>query len=224
MAKTILIVDDEEDIIEFLKYNLEKESYNVLTASNGSQALELAIEHQPHLVILDVMMPVMDGIEACRKMRQASNLNQTLIVFLTAREEDYMQIDGLEAGGDDYINKPVRPRVLVSKINAMLRRFPNDQAQNEEIIIGDLTINKENYTLIKAGKMLNLPRKEFELLYKLISKPGKVFSRVELLNSIWGEDIYVTDRTIDVHIRKLREKVGATIIKTVKGVGYKFEM
>lgn len=224
MAKTILIVDDEEDIIEFLKYNLEKESYNVLTASNGSQALELAIEHQPHLVILDVMMPVMDGIEACRKMRQASNLNQTLIVFLTAREEDYMQIDGLEAGGDDYINKPVRPRVLVSKINAMLRRFPNDQEQNEEIIIGDLTINKENYTLIKAGKMLNLPRKEFELLYKLISKPGKVFSRVELLNSIWGEDIYVTDRTIDVHIRKLREKVGETIIKTVKGVGYKFEM
>lgn len=224
MAKTILIVDDEEDIIEFLKYNLEKESYNVLTASNGSQALELAIEHQPHIVILDVMMPVMDGIEACRKMRQASNLNQTLIVFLTAREEDYMQIDGLEAGGDDYINKPVRPRVLVSKINAMLRRFPNDQAQNEEIIIGDLTINKENYTLIKAGKMLNLPRKEFELLYKLISKPGKVFSRVELLNSIWGEDIYVTDRTIDVHIRKLREKVGETIIKTVKGVGYKFEM
>lgn len=224
MAKTILIVDDEEDIIEFLKYNLEKESYNVLTASNGSQALELAIEHQPHLIILDVMMPVMDGIEACRKMRQASNLNQTLIVFLTAREEDYMQIDGLEAGGDDYINKPVRPRVLVSKINAMLRRFPNDQEQNEEIIIGDLTINKENYTLIKAGKMLNLPRKEFELLYKLISKPGKVFSRVELLNSIWGEDIYVTDRTIDVHIRKLREKVGETIIKTVKGVGYKFEM
>lgn len=224
MAKTILIVDDEEDIIEFLKYNLEKESYNVLTASNGSQALELAIEHQPHIVILDVMMPVMDGIEACRKMRQASNLNQTLIVFLTAREEDYMQIDGLEAGGDDYINKPVRPRVLVSKINAMLRRFPNDQEQNEEIIIGDLTINKENYTLIKAGKMLNLPRKEFELLYKLISKPGKVFSRVELLNSIWGEDIYVTDRTIDVHIRKLREKVGETIIKTVKGVGYKFEM
>jgi len=224
VAKTILIVDDEEDIIEFLKYNLEKESYNVLTASNGSQALELAIEHQPHLVILDVMMPVMDGIEACRKMRQASNLNQTLIVFLTAREEDYMQIDGLEAGGDDYINKPVRPRVLVSKINAMLRRFPNDQEQNEEIIIGDLTINKENYTLIKAGKMLNLPRKEFELLYKLISKPGKVFSRVELLNSIWGEDIYVTDRTIDVHIRKLREKVGETIIKTVKGVGYKFEM
>jgi len=224
VAKTILIVDDEEDIIEFLKYNLEKESYNVLTASNGSQALELAIEHQPHLIILDVMMPVMDGIEACRKMRQASNLNQTLIVFLTAREEDYMQIDGLEAGGDDYINKPVRPRVLVSKINAMLRRFPNDQEQNEEIIIGDLTINKENYTLIKAGKMLNLPRKEFELLYKLISKPGKVFSRVELLNSIWGEDIYVTDRTIDVHIRKLREKVGETIIKTVKGVGYKFEM
>lgn len=223
MPKKILIVDDEEDIVEFLQYNLEKAGYDVLTATNGSEALSIAKSNLPDLIILDIMMPVLNGIEACKLIREDATLNNSLVVFLTAREEDYMEIEGFNSGGDDYINKPIRPRLLVSKINAMLKPSESADEQQGIIEIGSLVINKENYSLVNKGVSLNLPRKEFELLYMLLSVPGKVFTRLELLNEIWGEDIYVTNRTIDVHIRKLREKIGDDLIKTVKGIGYKFE-
>jgi len=221
----ILLVDDDNDILEFIKYNLEKEGYQVYTANNGRTAIELAVKELPVLIMLDVMMPDMDGVETCIKMREHPKLKNTLIIFLTARNEDYSQIAGLDAGADDYITKPIKPRVLISRIKALLRRSGSTE-ENENISnieLGDLLINKENYVVIKKGKEINLPKKEFELLALLASKPGKVFSRETILEKVWGGEVVVGDRTIDVHIRKLREKLGDEYIKTIKGVGYKFE-
>lgn len=218
----ILLVDDEPDILEILEYNLTSEGYQVDTAKNGVLALEKADEWKPHLVLLDVMMPEMDGIETCEKLRNNANLSDVLIVFLTARSEDYSQVAGLEAGADDYITKPIKPKVLMSKIKAMLRRFKETDAKNELVEAGDLVINREEYKIVYKGKEIMLPRKEFELISLLASKPNKVFEREEILNRVWGNEVVVGGRTIDVHIRKLREKVGDQHFKTVKGVGYKY--
>ena len=224
----ILLVDDEEDILEFISYNLEKEGYKVFTAKNGLEAVASAEKNLPNLVILDVMMPEMDGIAACEEMRKNPALNNTVIAFLTARGEDYSQVAGFEAGADDYITKPVRPKVLVSRVKALLKRTGETTpapvtVQNENTMnIGNLVIDKERY-LIKINNIeMVLPRKEFELLSLLVSKQGKVFTREEIYNSVWGENVVVGDRTIDVHIRKLREKIGNDHIKTLKGIGYKF--
>lgn len=224
----ILLVDDEIDILEFISYNLEKEGFRVFTASNGIEALKTAEKHQPHLILLDVMMPEMDGIAACEEIRKIPTLKNTLIAFLTARGEDYSQIAGFEAGADDYITKPIRPKVLISRVKALLKRFsagtveaPAPVSENT-MTIGELVIDKERY-LVKFGKEeMILPRKEFELLSLLVSKPGKVFTREEIYFSVWGDNVVVGDRTIDVHIRKLREKIGNEHIKTLKGIGYKF--
>jgi two-component system alkaline phosphatase synthesis response regulator PhoP len=223
----ILLVDDEADILEFLSYNLKKAGFNVLTANNGRDAIKLAKQYLPHLIILDVMMPEMDGIETCEEMRKLPILNNTVVAFLTARSEDYSQIAGFEAGGDDYITKPIKPKVLISRVNALLKRFGKSEEGTEGVetgIIkhGNLVIDREKYTVTNNGVELSLPRKEFSLLLLLISKPEKVFTRDEIYTSIWGDTIVVGDRTIDVHIRKLREKIGEEYIKTVKGVGYKF--
>lgn len=220
----ILIVDDEPDILEFLSYNLRKEGYSIYTASNGKDGLEAAKRVHPHLIILDVMMPEIDGIETCREIRATDGLKNTLIAFLTARSEDYSQIAGFDAGADDYINKPIKPRVLVSRIQALLRRFSTTEEKNTTSVdVGGLKIDRERFNVIKDGEEVNLPKKEFELLSLLATKPGKVFTREEILVRVWGGDVVVGDRTIDVHIRKLREKFGEEYIKTVKGVGYKFE-
>ena len=219
----ILVVDDEPDILEFLSYNLEKEGFLVETAENGKQALEKAKKNQPDTVLLDVMMPEMDGIEACRTMREMPQFEHTIIAFLTARTEDYSQIAGFETGADDYISKPIKPRVLVSRLKALLRRYEAKESKSTFLDVGNIQIDRERYLIIFNGKEMAVPRKEFELLYLLASKPGKVFKRDEILNEIWGRDIIVGDRTIDVHIRKLREKLGEELIKTVKGIGYKFE-
>lgn len=219
----ILVVDDEPDILEFLSYNLEKEGFLVETAENGKQALEKAKKNQPDIVLLDVMMPEMDGIEACRTLREMPQFENTIIAFLTARTEDYSQIAGFETGADDYISKPIKPRVLVSRLRALLRRYEAKEAKSTFLDVGNIQIDRERYLIIFNGKEMAVPRKEFELLYLLASKPGKVFKRDEILNEIWGRDIIVGDRTIDVHIRKLREKLGEELIKTVKGIGYKFE-
>ncbi|HRH56188.1 MAG: response regulator transcription factor [Chitinophagales bacterium] len=219
----ILVVDDEPDILEFLSYNLEKEGFLVETAENGKQALEKAKKNQPDIVLLDVMMPEMDGIEACRTMREMPQFEHTIIAFLTARTEDYSQIAGFETGADDYISKPIKPRVLVSRLKALLRRYEAKESKSSFLDVGNIQIDRERYLIIFNGKEMAVPRKEFELLYLLASKPGKVFKRDEILNEIWGRDIIVGDRTIDVHIRKLREKLGEDLIKTVKGIGYKFE-
>lgn len=218
----ILIVDDEQDILEFLSYNLKKEGYQVFTAPNGNEAITLAKKELPNLVLLDVMMPGIDGIEVCRELRSAPGLDDVIIAFLTARSEDYSHIAGFDAGADDYINKPIKPRVLISRIKALLRRTANEKG-SEAIDMGGLRIDRESYLVIKDGKEINLPRKEFELISLLASKPGKVFAREEILNRVWGDEVVVGDRTIDVHIRKLREKIGEDFIRTVKGVGYKFE-
>lgn len=221
----ILLVDDEPDILEILSYNLSAEGYVISTASNGIQAVKKAKKHQPHLIIMDVMMPEMDGIEACEKIRTLPELKNTIITFLTARGEDYSQVAGFEAGADDYITKPIKPKVLVSKIKALLRRL-NDASStvNSEVMhIGELTIDREAYKIISKGIEIVLPRKEFELLSLLASKPGKVFKRDEILDKVWGNEVVVGGRTIDVHIRKLREKIGDDSFKTIKGVGYKFE-
>ena len=218
----ILLVDDEPDIVEFLSYNLKKEDYQVFTALNGKDGLKIAKAEQPHLIILDVMMPEMDGIEICRELRSMPGLSEVLIAFLTARSEDYSHIAGFDAGADDYINKPIKPRVLLSRIKALLRRLPAD-TQNDNLDLGDLKINRESYIVTHGQNEISLPRKEFELLSLLASKPGKVFARDEILNRVWGGEVIVGDRTIDVHVRKLREKIGEDYIKTVKGVGYKFE-
>lgn len=222
----ILLVDDEADILEFLSYNLKKAGYNVLTANNGRDAIKIAKQHLPHLIILDVMMPDMDGIETCEEMRKLPVLNNTVIAFLTARNEDYSQIAGFEAGADDYIAKPIKPKVLISRVAALLKRFgKTDEGEEPDAKIikhGNLTIDREKYTVSNNGVELALPRKEFSLLLLLISKPEKVFTREEIYTQIWGDTIVVGDRTIDVHIRKLREKIGEDYIKTVKGVGYKF--
>ncbi len=218
----ILIVDDEQDILEFLSYNLKKEGYQVFTAANGDEAISIAKKEMPHLVLLDVMMPGLDGIEVCRELRTATGMDELIIAFLTARSEDYSHIAGFDAGADDYINKPIKPRVLLSRIKALLRRSPGEKG-SESVDMGGIRIDRESYLVIKDGREINLPRKEFELLSLLASKPGKVFAREEILNRVWGDEVVVGDRTIDVHIRKLREKIGEDFIRTVKGVGYKFE-
>lgn len=220
--KKILIVDDEPDILEFMQYNLEKEGYEVTQATNGKQAIKKAKEAQPHLIILDIMMPEMDGIDTCRELRNLPEFKDTIIAFLTARNEDYSQIAGFDVGADDYISKPIKPRVLTSRIKALLRRF-NDGEESSNLEVADIVIDREKYLVYKSGKELNLPKKEFELLTLLMSKPGKVFSRSEILSKVWGSGIIVGDRTIDVHIRKLREKLGDDYFKTIKGIGYKFD-
>lgn len=219
----ILLVDDEPDILEIVKYNLEKEGYRVFTADNGKDAIAIAKKETPDLVILDVMMPEMDGMETCYQMRNIPALKDTLIAFLTARGEDYSQIAGFDAGADDYITKPVKPRVLVSKVKAILRRKGGSANDDKAIEAGGISIDRERYLISKEGNDINLPKKEFELLSLLMGKPGRVFTREVIMNSIWGGEVVVGDRTIDVHIRKLREKLGDDLIKTVKGVGYKFE-
>ncbi len=220
----LLLVDDEPDILEFLSYNLRKEGFQVFTSTNGHDALRLANEVKPHLVLLDVMMPEMDGIEVCEEIRRNERLSNVIIAFLTARGEDYSQIAGFEAGGDDYITKPVKPKVLVSRLKALLKRIDSNPspAISSESIGEGIHIDKERFLVYKDGEALNLPKKEFELLALLFSRPSKVFSRDEIFSMVWGDNIIVGDRTIDVHIRKLREKIGEDHIKTIKGVGYKF--
>ncbi|HLT49441.1 response regulator transcription factor [Aequorivita nionensis] len=217
----ILLVDDEPDILEIIRYNLTSEGYHVEIAENGFEAIAQAKIVKPQLIIMDVMMPKMDGIEACEKIRNIPELSETVITFLTARGEDYSQMAGFEAGADDYITKPIKPKVLVSKVKALLRRFKEEE-EDEKIKLGNLTINREEYKILLGKEEIILPRKEFELLALLASKPGKVFKREDILDSIWGNDVIVGGRTIDVHIRKLREKIGDDRFKTVKGVGYKF--
>jgi len=219
----ILLVDDEPDILEIVGYNLKKEGYEVSTADNGKEAIKIAKAEKPDLIILDVMMPEMDGMETCYQIRNDSSLKDTLIAFLTARGEDYSQIAGFDAGADDYITKPVKPRVLVSKVKAILRRKGAAEQEVQDIEVGGISIDRERYVIKKDDKELNLPKKEFELLSLLMGKPGRVYTREVIMNSIWGGEVVVGDRTIDVHIRKLREKLGEDLIKTVKGVGYKFE-
>ncbi|MBV6654639.1 MAG: response regulator transcription factor [Mameliella sp.] len=222
----ILIVDDEPDILDFIKYNLVKEGYEVFTASNGEEGIKAAEEVKPRLIILDIMMPKMDGVEVCRQLRSKPDFEHTLITFLTAREEDYSQIAALDVGGDDYITKPIRPRVFLSRIKALIRRADRREEDREEpntLSIGDLIIDRDRVTVTKGDKVIELAKKEFELLFLLVSKPGKVFSREEIFNKVWGTDVIVGNRTIDVHIRKLREKIGDHYIKTIKGIGYKFE-
>lgn len=219
----ILLVDDEPDIIDLIAYNLEKEGYEIRSASNGKDAIEIAREFLPDLILLDVMMPDMDGIETCVEIREIDQLKSSIVAFLTARGEDYSQIAGFDAGADDYISKPIKPRVLMSRIQALLRRKSNAEVPVELTEVGGIVIDKEKYLVVQDGKEMSLPRKEFELLALLISKPGRVFTREVILNSVWGNDVVVGDRTIDVHIRKLREKIGDQSIKTVKGVGYKFK-
>ncbi len=219
----ILLVDDEPDILEFVGYNLKKEPFEVFEASNGKKALEVAKSKLPEVILLDVMMPEMDGIETCQELRQIEGLEDALIIFLTARSEDYSQIAGLEAGADDYITKPVKPKVLLSKLKAMLRRKASGGSKPVSQQIDGLLIDRDRYLVIKNGKELNLPKKEFELLSLLASSPGKVFNREKILSKVWGDDVVVGDRTIDVHIRKLREKIGEGFIKTIKGVGYKYK-
>jgi len=223
---TILLVDDDQDILEIVSYNLKKEGYNIVTASNGLEGVEKAKKHLPQLIVLDVMMPEMDGIESCEKLRAIPELENVLITFLTARGEDYSQLAGFDAGADDFITKPIKPRVLVSKINALLRRISVDTSVTEGniITVGDIKIDKDEYKVYKNNDTLSLPRKEFELLSLLASRPGKVFKRDEILNKVWGNEVVVGGRTIDVHIRKLREKIGDDYFKTVKGVGYKLEV
>lgn len=218
----ILLVDDEPDILEIVGYNLSSEGYNVITAGNGAEAVKLAKKHKPHLIILDVMMPEMDGIEACEQIRKQPEMEDTIIAFLTARGEDYSQMAGFDAGADDYITKPIKPKVLVSKVKALLRRYREEEKSESVVKLGDIVINHEEYKIIQEGEEMSLPRKEFELLSLLASKPGKVFKREDILDTVWGNDIVVGGRTIDVHIRKLREKIGDKKIKTIKGVGYKF--
>jgi two-component system alkaline phosphatase synthesis response regulator PhoP len=218
----ILLVDDEPDILEFISYNLTKEGFEVFTSGNGKEAIRLAQKERPQLIILDVMMPDLDGIETCRVIREIPELKDVLIAFLTARNEDYSQIAGFDAGADDYINKPIKPRVLVSRVKALLRRKGNSQS-DEVMEVNGFLIDREKYLIVKDGASINLPKKEFELIALLASRPGKVFTREDILKSVWGDDVVVGDRTIDVHIRKLREKLGDAYIRTIKGVGYKFE-
>ena len=225
-GKRILLVDDEKDILEFLSYNLTKEGFIVKTCLNGSSAIKVIDEFQPNLIVLDVMMPGMDGIETCEIIRANSNYDNIIIAFLTARSEDYSQVAGLEAGADDYINKPIKPKVLVSRVKALLRRKTSQgtyqNISSSSINISDLNIDRESYQVERDGIEISLPRKEFEILYLLATKPGKVFKREEIFDKVWGDDVIVGGRTIDVHVRKLRRKLGRDYIVTVKGVGYKF--
>ena len=219
----IMCVDDEPDILEILKYNLSNEGYDVSTAADGKSAIEMAYNISPNLIIMDVMMPNMDGIEACEKLRSDEKFNDTIIMFLTARGEDYSHVAAYDAGADDYVTKPVKPKVLVSKVKGLLRRLKKVIANDiNEIVFDNIKIDREKYKVYMSDKVLNLPRKEFELLYLLATKPDKVFKREKIMETVWGSEVVVGDRTIDVHIRKLREKVGDKYFKTVKGVGYKF--
>lgn len=219
----ILLVDDEQDILDFLSYNLKKEGFQVFSALNGKDAISIAKKELPHLIILDVMMPEMDGIDTCRELRENANLKDVLIAFLSARNEDYSQIAGFDVGADDYITKPIKPRVFISRIKALLRRYAPDQNKVTEVDLGGIKIDKEKYVVHKDGLEINFPKKEFKLLSLLASKPGKVFTREYILEQVWGDEVVVGDRTIDVHVRKLREKLGDEYIKTIKGIGYKFE-
>ena len=218
---SVLVVDDEIDILEFVSYNLQKENYQVFTANNGVEAIEIARKQNPDLIILDVMMPDMDGILTCKKLREIKSLDDTIITFLSARSEDYSQIAGFESGADDYITKPIRPKVLLSRVKALLSRKSSSNSRLLEY--GELKINEQKHLVVYKEKELLLPKKEFKLLVLLCSKPGHVFTRQEILNNVWGADVFVGDRTIDVHIRKLREKINSDYFKTVKGVGYKFQ-
>lgn len=217
----ILLVDDEDDILDFLKYNLEKEGYKIYTAHNGQEGLKLAAEHIPNLILLDIMMPVMNGIEACYEIRKMPELNQTMIAFLTARSDEFTEVNALNAGADDFISKPIKPKVLLAKISAILRR---ESSQPLPQHASPITIKKDSYLVVYKNKELRFPKKEFELLELLMSQPGKVFLREDIMQQIWGEDVIVGDRTIDVHIRKLREKLDGDIIETVKGIGYKINI
>jgi two-component system alkaline phosphatase synthesis response regulator PhoP len=219
----ILLVDDEPDILEFISYNLNKEGFEVFTSNNGRDAIKIAVREKPELIILDVMMPDLDGIETCRVIRETAELKDVIIAFLTARNEDYSQIAGFDAGADDYINKPIKPRVLISRVKALLRRSGKSSDADGLLQVNGFTIDRERYLILKDNEQINLPKKEFELIALLASKPGKVFTREDILKSVWGDDVVVGDRTIDVHIRKLREKLGDNYIRTIKGVGYKFE-
>ncbi|MEZ4839606.1 response regulator transcription factor [Flavobacterium sp.] len=220
----ILLVDDEQDILEIVGYNLAQEGYQISTAVNGKEAVQKAKKELPHLIIMDVMMPEMDGMEACEQIRKTPELSNVIITFLTARSEDYSQVAGFEAGADDYIAKPIKPKVLVSKVKALLRRLKEQNISSDILTVGNIEINREEYKIIQEGKEIILPRKEFELFYLLASKPGKVFKREEILDKVWGNEVVVGGRTIDVHIRKLREKIGDDFFKTIKGVGYKLEV
>ncbi len=220
----VLVVDDEEDILELLKYNLKKEGYDVKTATNGVKAVEIARSYLPDLILLDIMMPHQDGVETCRQIREIPELNNVYILFLTARTEEYSEVAAFDIGADDYIAKPIKPRALMSRISALFRRKKESKKENPVIRIGDLTIDKSSYTVLRGNEPVTLPKKEFELLYYLAENPNKVHTRDELLQNIWGSDVYVLARTVDVHIRKVREKIGEGYISTLKGVGYKFEI
>ncbi len=219
----ILLVDDEPDILEIIGYNLSQEGYNIITANNGKEAVVKAKKELPQLIIMDVMMPEMDGIEACGNIRKIPELENTIITFLTARSEDYSQLAGFDAGADDYIAKPIKPKILVSKVKALLRRLKEKEEKSDVLNVNGIEINREEYKIVKEGQEIALPRKEFELFYLLATKPGKVFTREEILDKVWGNEVIVGGRTIDVHIRKLREKIGDDFFKTIKGVGYKIE-
>jgi two-component system, OmpR family, alkaline phosphatase synthesis response regulator PhoP len=220
----VLVVDDEEPILELLKYNLEKGGYDVKTATDGMKAVEISRKFHPDLVLLDIMMPKMDGVETCRLIRQIPEMQKAFVVFLTARAEEYSEVAAFDVGADDYITKPIKPRALMSRLSALFRRDSKTSPVSSMITIGDLTIDRSSYTIKVNDKEVNLPKKEFELLYFLAQNPNKVFSREELLQNIWGTDVYVLARTVDVHIRKVREKIGEEYITTVKGVGYKFTL
>lgn len=219
---SILLVDDEPDILEFLSYNLKKSGFSVFTADNGNKAIEIAQKVNPDLIILDIMMPRMDGIEACSQLKNLPDFKETIIAFLTARTEDYTQIAGLDAGADDFIKKPIRPNVFISRVKALLRRRKDKKPNKNLIILDNITIDKDKYVITRDGVPTQLPKKEFELLYFLSSRPNKVFSREEIFNRVWGDEVVVGERTIDVHIKKIREKIGFSNIKTYKGIGYSF--
>ncbi|TXI80511.1 MAG: response regulator transcription factor [Flavobacteriales bacterium] len=223
LVQQVLLVDDEPDILELLRYNLEREGYAVHTALNGKEALKLAKSIRPNLIVLDIMMPGMDGVEVCMQLRQLPEFKHTVIAFLTARGEDYSQIAGFEAGADDYITKPVRPKVFVSKVKALLKRSGGERTEDRLLEANGVSVDLEKVLVTVDGRELQLPKKEFELLSLLIGKPGKVFKRDEIYGQVWGNDLFVGDRTIDVHIRKLREKIGDERIKTIKGIGYKYD-
>jgi two-component system alkaline phosphatase synthesis response regulator PhoP len=220
----VLVVDDEPDILELLQYNLIKEGYEVKTAPDGKKALEVAKDFAPNLILMDIMMPNIDGVETGRRMREMPELSGTYIIFLTARAEEYSEVAAFDIGADDYITKPIKPRALMSRIGALFRRESKKTKPDDKVTIGDLMIDRKSYTVFNKGVPVTLPKKEFELLFFLAQNPNKVFSRDDLLQNIWGTDVYVLARTVDVHIRKVREKIGEGYIKTVKGVGYKFDL
>jgi len=222
IAPKILVVDDDQDIVEILRYNLSLNGYDVKSAVNGKEAIKKAKLFIPDIILLDVMMPVMDGIEACSKIKIIPSLTNTIIIFLSARSEEFTQITAFDAGGDDYISKPVKPKILLKKIESILKRLKSDKNENLIIELDNIIINREEYKVVKDGKDIILPKKEFELFFLLALKPGKVFTRYEIMNKVWGSNVIVGDRTIDVHIRKLREKIGDSYFKTIKGIGYKF--